>query len=95
MSAGRSTMGRGGSAALALAVAGVLRGWLAAMLIALVRCYQIVVRPILPAVCRFEPSCSKYFIQAVHKYGPVRGTWRGVWRVCRCNPLCRGGFDPP
>lgn len=67
----------------------------AAFLIALVRVYQVAVRPVLPAVCRFQPSCSEYFILAVRQYGPLRGAAKGAWRVCRCNPLCRGGFDPP
>jgi putative membrane protein insertion efficiency factor len=65
------------------------------VLIAGVRCYQVCLRPILPAVCRFEPSCSEYFIQAVHKYGPLRGACKGAWRIFRCNPFSQGGFDPP
>jgi putative membrane protein insertion efficiency factor len=69
--------------------------FLTAFLIALVRCYQAGVRPLLPAVCRFQPSCSEYFILAVTKYGPIRGGWRGVCRICRCNPLWQGGYDPP
>jgi putative membrane protein insertion efficiency factor len=68
---------------------------LGAGLIALVHGYQALLRPILPAVCRFEPSCSDYFILAVRKYGPLRGAAKGAWRVCRCNPFCRGGYDPP
>lgn len=61
-----------------------------------VRLYRLLVRPLLPpGVCRFDPSCSTYFLEAVAKHGPVRGTVKGVWRVCRCNPLCRGGYDPP
>jgi putative membrane protein insertion efficiency factor len=67
----------------------------AAALIGLVRGYQMLLRPILPSVCRFEPSCSEYFIQAVQKYGPLRGACKGAWRICRCNPFCHGGFDPP
>jgi putative membrane protein insertion efficiency factor len=66
-----------------------------AVLIGCVRGYQVLLRPILPSVCRFQPSCSEYFILAVQKYGPLRGGCKGVWRVCRCNPFCRGGFDPP
>ena len=68
-------------------------------LIGLVRCYQYAISPMLRALagaqCRFEPSCSEYFIQAVKKYGAISGSLRGVWRVCRCNPYCRGGYDPP
>jgi uncharacterized protein len=60
-----------------------------------VRFYQVVIGPLLPKVCRFYPSCSDYFILAVYKYGPLRGTCKGVWRVCRCNPLSAGGYDPP
>ena len=74
---------------------GTARSLLEAVLIGMVRAYQAVLRPILPAVCRFEPSCSEYFIGAVRKYGPLRGACKGAWRVCRCNPFCRGGFDPP
>ncbi len=70
--------------------------WLfATILIGFVRGYQIVLRPILPSVCRFEPSCSEYFILAVQKYGPWRGACKGAWRICRCNPFGRGGLDPP
>jgi putative membrane protein insertion efficiency factor len=72
-----------------------VRAVLAAILIGFVRGYQMVLRPVLPAVCRFEPSCSEYFIQAVRKYGPLRGACKGAWRICRCNPFCQGGYDPP
>jgi putative membrane protein insertion efficiency factor len=66
-----------------------------AVMIALVRVYQWCVRPLLPPTCRFEPGCSEYMIQAVKKYGPVVGGAKGVWRICRCNPFCEGGLDPP
>ncbi len=65
------------------------------VLIAGVRCYQLLLRPLLPPLCRFQPSCSEYFIAAVNKYGPVRGACKGVWRICRCGPWTRGGYDPP
>ena len=73
----------------------VLRGITAAFLVAGVRFYQTFMRPVLPAVCRFEPSCSEYFIKAVNKYGQLRGACKGTWRICRCNPFTQGGFDPP
>jgi putative membrane protein insertion efficiency factor len=73
----------------------LLRSLLAAVLIAAVRCYQLVVRPLFPAVCRFSPSCSEYFIQAVHQHGPLRGASRGIGRLCRCHPWHPGGYDPP
>ena len=66
------------------------------LLIAMVRVYQLAVSPLLGANCRFRPTCSAYFIQAVHKYGAVRGTLRGMWRICRCHPFYRGDwYDPP
>ncbi|HEV3083381.1 MAG TPA: membrane protein insertion efficiency factor YidD [Gemmataceae bacterium] len=73
----------------------MIRRVVSTFLIAGVRCYQACLRPILPAVCRFHPSCSEYFIEAVQKYGPLRGAYRGVKRICRCNPWTVGGYDPP
>ena len=64
-------------------------------IIALVRFYQVTLGPIVGRQCRFRPTCSNYMIEAVEKYGAVRGTARGIWRIIRCNPLCRGGYDPP
>jgi putative membrane protein insertion efficiency factor len=66
-----------------------------ATLILPVRVYQIAIGPMLPKVCRFEPSCSEYFILAVEKHGPAHGAWKGVCRVCRCHPWGTSGFDPP
>lgn len=73
----------------------LVNGGLAAILILLVRLYQYTISPLLGTVCRYHPSCSAYFIGAVQKYGPWRGTWRGVCRVCRCHPGYPGGYDPP
>ena len=65
------------------------------VLILLVRIYQYTLSPLVRGCCRFEPSCSNYMIQAVHKYGPFKGAVLGIWRVCRCNPWNPGGYDPP
>ena len=65
------------------------------ILIGLVRIYQWTLSPIIGRQCRFQPTCSHYFIGAVEKYGAVRGSAKGIWRICRCNPFCRGGYDPP
>jgi putative membrane protein insertion efficiency factor len=72
-----------------------LRSVFAAVLIAAVRGYQLCIRPVFPAVCRFCPTCSEYFILAVRKYGPVRGASKGIGRLCRCHPWHPGGYDPP
>ena len=60
-----------------------------------VRGYQYLIRPLLPPVCRFEPGCSEYMILACRKHGPIVGVAKGAWRICRCNPLFPGGYDPP
>jgi putative membrane protein insertion efficiency factor len=65
------------------------------VLIALVRCYQILLSPIFGRYCRFQPTCSNYFIEAVRKYGAVSGSLRGMWRIMRCHPFHPGGYDPP
>ncbi|HEV2950361.1 MAG TPA: membrane protein insertion efficiency factor YidD [Gemmataceae bacterium] len=72
-----------------------IRSAVAQILVFGVRMYQVCLRPVLPSVCRFYPSCSEYFIQAVELHGPWRGAWRGVRRLCRCHPWHPGGYDPP
>ena len=64
-------------------------------LIGLVLAYRAVIRPLLPPLCPFYPSCSEYMIQAIRKDGPVIGSLRGLGRLCRCHPFTRGGYDPP
>lgn len=64
-------------------------------LIAPIRVYQKTLSPLIGPVCRFYPSCSNYTIQAIRKYGPVRGGWKGLKRICRCHPWNPGGYDPP
>jgi len=63
--------------------------------ICLVRCYQATLSRIVGQQCRFVPTCSEYFIQAVEAYGLFRGGLKGLWRILRCNPWSKGGYDPP
>ncbi|MCI5697722.1 MAG: membrane protein insertion efficiency factor YidD [Clostridiales bacterium] len=63
-------------------------------LILLIRVYQIFISPLTPATCRFYPTCSTYFIQALQKYGPFKGTYLGIRRILRCHPWNPGGYDP-
>lgn len=65
------------------------------LLAGLVRGYQLVVSPYVPSSCRYTPTCSRYAIQALHRYGAVKGTVLAVWRVLRCNPWGGHGYDPP
>lgn len=61
----------------------------------MVRQYQRWCRPWMGNHCRFYPSCSDYMILAVQKYGVFRGVPKGIWRICRCQPFCKGGIDEP
>ncbi len=62
--------------------------------ILLVRCYQRFIGPMLPRTCKFEPTCSAYAIEAFRKKGFFRGVALTTWRLLRCNPWGRGGYDP-
>jgi putative membrane protein insertion efficiency factor len=75
-------------------VAGWLSAALAAVLIGLVRVYQATLSPFLGRHCRFVPTCSNYFIEAVRVRGPLVGAALGIWRILRCHPFSRGGCDP-
>jgi putative membrane protein insertion efficiency factor len=62
--------------------------------VGLVRIYQRCVSPLLPASCRYFPTCSEYAIDAIEVHGLIRGSLLATWRIARCNPWSRGGFDP-
>ncbi|NWF50335.1 MAG: membrane protein insertion efficiency factor YidD [Ignavibacteriaceae bacterium] len=63
-------------------------------LIYLIKLYQKFISPILPPSCRFYPSCSEYAVQALSKYGIIKGSLKSIWRIIRCNPFNKGGYDP-
>ncbi|MCK9335195.1 MAG: membrane protein insertion efficiency factor YidD [Candidatus Cloacimonetes bacterium] len=60
----------------------------------LIRFYQIAISPYLPRSCRFNPSCSSYAMQAYQKFPLLKATYLSLWRILRCNPFCKGGYDP-
>jgi len=64
------------------------------MIIAAIKLYRIMISPLIGARCRFYPSCSEYFMQAVEKKGMVKGMAIGIFRIARCNPFNPGGYDP-
>ena len=64
------------------------------VLLALVRAYQYLFRPILGANCRFYPSCSDYAREAIERHGAAHGTWLALKRIARCHPYHPGGYDP-
>jgi hypothetical protein len=74
--------------------AGWLSAGLSAGLIGLVRLYQATLSPYVGRHCRFQPTCSQFFIEAVRLRGPLVGLALGIWRILRCHPFSRGGYDP-
>lgn len=68
-----------------------LVGWL---FIGLIRFYQLAISPILPASCRYTPTCSQYSLEAIKKYGPFKGGYLAFRRILRCNPWGGHGHDP-
>jgi uncharacterized protein len=81
MASTQKNLGRARIVALAVAVAPL-------------RLYKLYISPVLPPMCRFTPSCSMYALEAIRRHGVLRGAALGLYRVLRCNPLSRGGFDP-
>lgn len=70
------------------------RSLIANLIVFVIRFYQRFISPLLGPRCRFYPSCSQYALQAVQKYGAIRGSYLAVWRLLRCNPFNPGGYDP-
>ncbi|MEO8166694.1 MAG: membrane protein insertion efficiency factor YidD [bacterium] len=65
------------------------------LFILVIRAYQLLISPLLPPnSCRFQPTCSHYAIDAVSKYGVLRGSWLAIKRIGKCHPFHAGGFDP-
>lgn len=60
----------------------------------LIRFYQLNISPLFPPSCRFYPTCSSYSLEAIKKYGAIKGLWLAFKRIIRCNPFCHGGYDP-
>ncbi|MCB0869401.1 MAG: membrane protein insertion efficiency factor YidD [Solirubrobacterales bacterium] len=64
------------------------------IVLAPIRAYSRWISPSLPRRCKYEPTCSAYSIEAVERFGVIRGTVLACWRILRCNPFSHGGFDP-
>ncbi|MDP2159517.1 MAG: membrane protein insertion efficiency factor YidD [Flavobacterium sp.] len=72
----------------------MLKKILIAPFIFLVRAYQVLISPLTPATCRFEPTCSHYTIDAFKKHGVLKGFWLSLKRISSCHPWGRSGYDP-
>jgi putative membrane protein insertion efficiency factor len=64
------------------------------LLIIPIKVYQYLLSPILPNTCRYSPTCSVYAIEALKKYGPIKGMWLAIKRIVSCNPWGGSGYDP-
>jgi putative membrane protein insertion efficiency factor len=73
---------------------GHIRDFPVKFLILLLQGYKKIISPLLPAACRFEPTCSAYFLEVLKKHGLIKGLYLGSIRILKCNPLFKGGFDP-
>jgi putative membrane protein insertion efficiency factor len=71
-----------------------VKRFLAALVLAPIRLYQRLISPALPRRCRYEPTCSAYAVDAIRQFGVLRGIVLALWRLLRCNPFSRGGYDP-
>lgn len=71
-----------------------LKRLLALPLLALVKFYQYCISPYTPPACRFTPTCSQYAVEALKKYGPIKGSWLTIKRLSRCHPWGGSGYDP-
>ena len=64
------------------------------LLIGLVQFYRYALSPLKPSTCRFYPTCSMYMLQALRRYGPLKGSYLGIKRILKCYPFHKGGYDP-
>lgn len=64
------------------------------LLVGTIRAYQRWISSAMPRRCRYEPTCSAYAVEAVQRFGAVKGALLAIWRILRCNPFSHGGFDP-
>lgn len=67
---------------------------MARLFLFLVVLYRVTLGPLLGGHCRFQPTCSQYMMDAIHKHGAWRGAWRGIKRIARCHPWGGCGYDP-
>lgn len=71
-----------------------LNRFISAVLLLLIRVYQVTLSPMLGQSCRYTPSCSNYTVEAIKKHGPFKGGWLGLKRILSCHPWGGSGYDP-
>lgn len=72
----------------------LVRSFVSRFLIGLIKLYQMTLSPLIGRACRYTPTCSNYGIEAIRKYGPIKGSWLTLKRVLSCNPWGGSGYDP-
>jgi putative membrane protein insertion efficiency factor len=73
---------------------GAAFSWPQRIFLGLIRFYQRRISVLTPPSCRFTPTCSQYAIEAIERFGVMHGGLLAIWRLCRCQPFCKGGHDP-
>jgi len=71
-----------------------MTGMIRRLMISMIRWYQRHLSPYLGSSCKYLPTCSQYAIEAIERYGPLLGGCKALWRILRCNPFSKGGYDP-
>ncbi|WP_296010690.1 membrane protein insertion efficiency factor YidD [uncultured Treponema sp.] len=71
-----------------------IRNFFVRFLVLFIRFYQVCISPLFSPCCRYTPSCSAYALESIQKHGPVKGLYFAIKRILRCNPFCKGGYDP-
>ncbi|NLW88228.1 MAG: membrane protein insertion efficiency factor YidD [Clostridiaceae bacterium] len=64
------------------------------LMVRFIKFYQRRISPHTAPACKYSPTCSQYAIEAIERYGAFKGFWMAVWRILRCNPFSKGGYDP-
>jgi len=72
----------------------MMRPWAQSVVLGLLRVYKWAISPMFPPACRYTPTCSEYAMEAISRFGVVRGGWKALLRILRCHPFVRGGYDP-
>ena len=72
----------------------MMRPWAQSVVLGLLRVYKWAISPMFPPACRYTPTCSEYAMEAIERFGVVRGGWMAVLRLLRCHPFVKGGYDP-